>query len=116
MNKLSRLYSGVTIVWLILVIYVFVHYYFLDRENNDALDANGDGIVTQTELANYVKKELDRREQCPPTFEAVARSSFQGAIRGFLAGIILGDLEDAAAGAIVMSLINPIVTGIDHKM
>lgn len=112
MDKLENLYTGVFIVFLLLVFYVFFHYYNLEEED---ADLNGDGVLDQSEITYHIKKELDRRSKQPPRLKGVVKSCISGMFRGFLMGMLLNGLEGAITSAVVLGTINPIVTGIEHN-
>jgi hypothetical protein len=112
MDKLNRLYNAVFVVLLIVVIYVF--YCAYNRDPPPDMDMDYNGIVTAIEVKEYLKKELDRRSKSPPQFKMVMRSAMSGAFRGALMGLLLNGIEGAATSAIVLGMINPIITSIDH--
>lgn len=112
MDKLENLYTGVFVVFLLLVFYVFFHYYNLEKEN---ADTNGDGIVDENELSYHIKKELEKRSKQPPRLRGIIKSCVSGLFRGFLMGMLLTGMKGAITSAIVLGTINPIVTGIEHN-
>ncbi len=112
MDKFEQITNGVFIVFMILTLYIFYHYYF--KEPPIEIDEDGDGVITKAELTNYIKKELDRRASTPPQFRGIIKSSISGALRGALMGLLINGAEGAVVGALVLGTINPIITGIDH--
>ncbi len=112
MDKLEKLYTGVFLVFLLLMIYVFYHYYKRDC----IADLNNDGVVDQNELAHHIKKEIDERSKNPPGFRGIVKSSLSGAFRGALMGLLLNGVEGAITSAVVLGMINPIVTSVDYML
>lgn len=113
MDRLEKLHNAAFVVFMVLVIYIFFHYYFKNDEPNK-MDADGDGVVTKKELADYMKKELELRSKTPPSFSGILRSAMSGALRGACMGLILNGVEGAITSAIVLGMINPIITGVEH--
>lgn len=114
MDKLEKLYSGVFVVFLLLAIYIFFHYYNL--QNEKIADLNSDGIIDNDELAYHIRKELDRKSKSPPSLYGLVKSAASGAMRGALMGLLLNGVEGAATSAIVLGLINPIITGVEFMI
>lgn len=112
MDKLDKLYTGVFVVFLILVSFVLLHYYRLDEEN-DIIDLNGNGTIEQNEIEAHVKKILDNRSKQPPQFKGVIKSMLTGLTRGALMGLLLNGIEGSITSAIVLGIINPIITSIE---
>ncbi len=113
MDKLEKIANAVFIVFAILVIYIF-YYYYTKEDLSSEIDTDGDGIVTRAELKAYIKKELERHAENPPQFRGVVKSAISGAVRGACTGLLLSGVEGAITSAIVLGMINPIITGIEH--
>jgi hypothetical protein len=112
MDKLEKLRNGAFVVFFILVLYIFAYHYFKPPE--DPIDADGDGNISNKELSEHIKKEIERRSRSPPGFAGVLRSAVSGAIRGACMGLILNGIEGAITSAIVLGMINPIITSIEY--
>lgn len=113
MDKLDKLTNAVSVVFIIICMYVF--YYYYNKPTVEDIDEDGDGIITKKELTNYIKRELEKKAKEPPKFRSILKSALSGLVRGGLMGLLLtNDLEGAATSALVLGMINPIITGIDH--
>lgn len=112
MDKLGKLANAVFVVFMVLVVYIFYHYY--NREEPIEIDTDGDGVISPQEIKEYIKKELDRRSKRPPQFRGILKSALSGALRGAFMGLLLNGVEGAVTSAIVLGMINPIITGMEH--
>lgn len=112
MDKLSKLYTGVFVVFLVLISFILLHYYRLDEEN-DITDLNNDGKIDQNEIDVHIKKILDNRSKQPPQFKGIIKSMLTGVTRGALMGLLLNGIEGSITSAIVLGIINPIITSIE---
>jgi hypothetical protein len=112
MDSFKQILNSALVVLTILLIYII--YLSYSRKPDTELDADGDGIITKKEVSDYIKKELERRSSSPPSTRGIMKSALSGVIRGGLMGLVLGGVEGAAASAIVLGLINPIITGIEY--
>ena len=115
MDKLEKLYTGATIAFVILIIFIFIHYYNVS-EKNDILDLNDDGIIDSNELAYHIKKEIDKQSKEAPSFKGIIKSFLTGIVRGIFMGLLLYGPEGALTSALVLGMINPIITSIEHLL
>jgi len=113
MYNLQVLQNATFVVFLLLAIYIF-GYYYLHNEEPNILDSDGDGQITKKEVIEFINRELDNRAKRPPQFKGIVKSALSGAMRGAVMGLILNGLEGAAAGAIILGSINPIITSLEH--
>ena len=109
---------GVLVIFIIVLFIELMHLQSLEGEMNefDKLDTNGDGIISQSELAQAIKRELEKKHKQPPKLAGIIKSASSGALRGFLMGLLLNGLEGAITGSVVLAIINPIITSVEHVL
>ncbi len=112
MAHVKDLYTGAFIVLMSIVIFIFIYHY--NKEESAIVDENQDGKISPNELAAHIKKELERKAKQPTQFSGLLKSSMSGMLRGFLMGMLLSGPEGALVTAVVLGMINPIMTSIEH--
>jgi hypothetical protein len=111
MDKLSKIYNGVFITLVIVVVYILIYKYYYD----DPVEVDYTDERSNKDLSTYIKKEIKTHTSAPPTTKKLVKSVITGIIRGALMGLILNGVEGAIASALVLGTINPIITYVEYK-
>lgn len=112
MDKLEKIYNGVFLAMLILAVYILFYKYNEEKK----MDLNNDNHISQDEIRQYVSNIMKEQSNQPNDFRSVVKSSISGAMRGAIMGLILNGVEGAVTSGLVMAVINPIISGIEHKL
>jgi uncharacterized membrane protein len=118
MYKFNSISIGVMMALVLFLVILYIHLSNKEEEIKKLkqFDLNGDGVVTRAEVAKVVAMELEKKTKSPPKVRSVAKSMASGALRGCLMGLLLNGLEGAITGAAVLSVINPIVSGLEYML
>lgn len=117
MSKFSELSIGILVVMcLIVLIEAYIIYNYIEKEADilHQLDLNGDGVVSRSEL-KYILNHHTKKKSTP-SIDRLIQSARTGALRGGLMGLISHGIEGAVAGGLVLAVINPMVSGIEHML
>jgi len=109
MDKLDKLANAVFVIFVTLLIFIFVHYYTHEQKNNEEVP-NDTKLVTRREMCKYI----DLTSKKPPRFRTLIKSATSGAIRGAFMGLLLNGVEGAITSAIVLGMINPLITSFEY--
>lgn len=119
MAKFSDLSIGIIILLLITIIIETYLIYKHHEENQhfdiNTIDLNGDGIVSKSELKYILKQHLEKNKS-PIGLQGLLKSARSGALRGGLMGLMTHGIEGALAGGLMLGIINPLVSGLEHKL
>ncbi len=110
-NELSR--TGVMIVVVLFVIIISFWYENQTQNPVQILDLDGDGKISKTELKYYLLQLEENKKKKAITRSDIFQNVFSGLVRGVLMGLILDDMEGGFTLAIMLGLINPILTVVE---
>ncbi len=114
MNKFSELSrTGIIIVLILFIVIVSIWYENQTQNPVQVLDLDGDGKISKSELKYYLTKLEENKKKKYITRSDIFQNIFSGLVRGILMGLILDDMEGGFTLALMLGLINPILTVVE---